>query len=240
MELKRFFVAPEDIDGNIVTLRGDEFNHITRVLRFKTGYKCIVCANDGIERVCTVDNLTRDSATLIIEDSAAVDRKKVRLTLYAGLLKNNKLDLVVQKAVELGVDKIVPFVSQNCAENRFNAERASKIALEAAKQCGAAYLTEIADSVNFDKVLSDIISYDTAVLAYEKEKKQSIKNLSVAGCNIALIVGPEGGFKSDEVSAAVAAGAKSVTLGRRILRAETADIVSCALLLDALGELDYD
>ncbi|MDE6059882.1 MAG: 16S rRNA (uracil(1498)-N(3))-methyltransferase [Clostridia bacterium] len=117
MEIRRFFVSPSDIQGSTVTLSGDEFAHMTRVLRYKVGYSAVVCANDGIEHLCTVKSICKDFAELSIESSQIADVKGVSLTLYAGLLKNNKLDFAIQKAVELGVDRIVPFTSANCAEN---------------------------------------------------------------------------------------------------------------------------
>ena len=143
MELRRFFVSDSDIDGDSITVRGDEFRHMTKVLRLKKGFKAIVCANDGKERHCVIDRIEKDFATLTVERVDTVDRKSVSLTLFCGVLKNQNLDLVVRKAVELGVDVIVPFVSANTAETRFNEERASRIALESAKQCGAVYLSKI-------------------------------------------------------------------------------------------------
>ena len=103
MEIRRFFVAKQNIAGSVVTLCGDEFVHMTKVLRYKVGYKAIVCANDGIEHSCTVSEIGKDFAKLNIDESKVVDRKSVEITLFAGLLKNNKLDFAVQKAVELQI-----------------------------------------------------------------------------------------------------------------------------------------
>ena len=146
----------------------------------------------------------------------------------------------MQKAVELGVDRVVPFTSQNCAETKFSRDRANKIALEAAKQCGSAYLSEVDELVTLDSVIEDIKNYDGVLFAYEYEKKNRIADSLPNGKRIALIVGPEGGFQPDEAERIVNAGAKVVTLGKRILRAETASIILSALVLDGLGELSYD
>ena len=239
MEIRRFFVKPYDINDNVVTLAGDEFLHMTKVLRYKVGFKAVILANDGTERLCTVQKIERGSATLSVDSVRQLDKKSVTLTLYAGNLKNNKLDFVIQKAVELGVDRVIPFTSANCAESKFSLDRAKRIALEAAKQCGAAYLAEIGDVISFDEVVASLNEYDAALIAYENERKNPISK-AAKGKNIALIVGPEGGFTQEEVEAAKGAGANSVTLGRRVLRAETASIVACALTLDSLGELAYD
>lgn len=240
MEIRRFFVDNSDICNNVVTLTGDEFSHMVKVLRYKVGFKAVVCANDGIERLCTVNEIGKDFATLVIEQETVQDVKNAHVTLFAGLLKNNKLDFVVQKSVELGVDEIIPFVSHNCAETKFAKDRAEKIALEAAKQCGSAYLSKVGALENFDEVLARFKEFDTVLFAYENEKKNRIKDCRIDGKNVALVVGPEGGFTPEETEKAKECGATIVTLGRRILRAETASIVSCALLLDHLGELDYE
>ena len=101
MEIRRFFVNPEAIVGNTVTVCGDEFLHMTKVLRYKVGYKAIVCTNDGLERLCTIKSVSKDQAELTVDEVRVQDKKNVHLTLFAGVLKNNKLDIVVQKAVEL-------------------------------------------------------------------------------------------------------------------------------------------
>lgn len=237
MEIRRFFVAQADISGDSVTLRGDEFSHLVKVLRYKVGYKAVVCANDGIERMCTVEQIGKDFALLRIESSRVVDTKGVHITLFAGLLKNNKLDFAVQKAVELGIDRIIPFTSANCAETKFSSERANRIALEAAKQCGSAYLSEVGDLITFDDVIKDLTDYDDVVFAYEYEKERRISDNLPQGKRIALIVGPEGGFQHYEAERIASAGAKTVTLGKRILRAETASVILSALVLYGLGEI---
>ena len=233
-------MTPEDVRGDTVTVTGGEFVHMTRVLRMKPGYKAVVCADDGKERLCTVKEIGSGYAFLSQDEVRDADRKKVSLTLFTGLLKNSKLDFVVQKAVELGVDKIVPFVSAYTAEKKFNAERANKIALEAAKQCGSVWLSRVEEPVTFDEVTAEVGKFDTVLFAYEGDRLHSLKNTEICGTSLALVVGSEGGFRPDEAERAVACGAKAITLGRRILRAETAGIVGAALVLDAAGELDYD
>lgn len=240
MEIRRFFVSPADVRGDAVTVTGNEFVHMTRVLRMKPGYKAIVCADDGKERLCTLREIGSGYAVLSQDEVSTVDRKKVSLTLFCGLLKNSRLDFVVQKAVELGVESIVPFVSAYTAEHKFNVERAERIALEAAKQCGSVWLSHIEDATDFDGVVARFEDFDTVIFAYEGERNLTVKQADIKGNNIALVVGSEGGFRADEVKTAAENGARIVTLGRRILRAETADIVGAALVMDAVGELDYD
>ena len=232
MEERRFFVPPSCISADEVTVSGDEFLHMTRVLRMKPGFKAVVCADDGKERACTIREITRDYAVLNVDSVREVDRKMVALTLFSGNLKNKKLDFVVQKAVELGVDEVVPFVSAYTAESRYDTA--------AAKQCGSVWLSKVGSVVPFDEVVARFGEFDTVLFAYENERKQPVSKDIVKGNRIALVVGSEGGFKPEEAEQAAAAGARIVTLGRRILRAETAGIVGAALTLFAAGELDYD
>ena len=214
---------------------------MTRVLRMKEGYKAVILTGDGCERLSTVVRVTRGEVLLREESVTRADRRSVSLTLFAGNLKNGNLDLVVRKAVELGVDRIVPFVSARTDEKKFNRERAERIALEAAKQCGALFLSEVEEQISFKEVLDRVKNYDKTWFCYENETRSPLAKIArEEGRSFALIVGSEGGFTDDEAAAAVAAGAKSVTLGRRILRAETADIVASAFALGALGELDHD
>jgi len=240
MEIRRFFVPKYDVNDGYVTVTGDEFLHMTKVLRYKVGFKAVVCCNDGYELDCTIESINKTSAILKINESKLVDKKNISLTLFAGILKNNKLDFVIQKSVELGVDRFVPFTSSYSAETKFSLERAESIAKDAAKQCGTAYLTQVSSLVDFNLMLKELDQFDTVLLAYENELVNSVKNTEIKGNNIAIIVGPEGGFKVDEMRAIKNLGAKVITLGKRILRAETASIVLSTLVLDKLGELDHD
>lgn len=242
MEPRRFFVRPEAVSADgLITVSGTEAEHMIRVLRMKEGYKAVILTGDGCERLSMVVRVTRGEVLLREESVTRADRRSVSLTLFAGNLKNGNLDLVVRKAVELGVDRIVPFVSARTDEKKFNRERAERIALEAAKQCGALFLSEVEEQISFKEVLDRVKNYDKTWFCYENETRSPLAKIArEEGRSFALIVGSEGGFTDEEAAAAVAAGAKSVTLGRRILRAETADIVASAFALGALGELDHD
>lgn len=242
MEPRRFFVRPEAVSADgLIAVSGTEAEHMIRVLRMKEGYKAVILTGDGCERLSTVVRVTRGEVLLREESVTRADRRSVSLTLFAGNLKNGNLDLVVRKAVELGVDRIVPFVSARTDEKKFNRERAERIALEAAKQCGALFLSEVEEQISFKEVLDRVKNYDKTWFCYEIETRSPLAKIArEEGRSFALIVGSEGGFTDEEAAAAVAAGAKSVTLGRRILRAETADIVASAFALGALGELDHD
>lgn len=238
MELRRFFVDSSNFDGkDTIIIKGDEFLHLKSVLRMKLGYKLIVCLNDGIEHYCEIVKIEKMSATVKVKSSLQRQSKKNRIVLFPALLKNNKLDVVIQKAVELGVDEIVPFTSQNCNETKFNAERARRIALESAKQCGSATLTIVKPLVTFEEVFAMLRDFDNVIMPYEDETKKSFKDLECKEHNYAVIIGSEGGFTQDEVDEAKKQKAQIVSLGKRILRADTASVVTVALLMNELGEL---
>lgn len=239
MEIKRFFVTSDAVKDYEIYLTGMAYKHFGLVLRAKVGYKVIICLNDGKEYNCTVKKIDSNTIVLNIDSVVTADKRNHEVTLYAAILKNSKLDYVIQKAVELGVTNFYPFISQRCAETKFNIERARTIALESAQQCGSSFLTNIFEPITFDEVIAKQKEYDTSLIAYECENKDSIKDVKI-GKTISLVVGPEGGFEKSEVDAIVAQSAKSVTLGKRILRADTAGIVFPALVLNQIGELNYD
>lgn len=240
MEIKRFFVTPDCLVDNKIYLTGMAYKHLGLVLRAKVGYKVIICLNDGKEYNCTIEKIDSNTIVLNVDNIVEVDKRQREVTLYAAILKNSKLDYVVQKAVELGVAEFYPFISNRCTDKKFNLERARVIALESAQQCGSSYLTNIHEPITFDEVIKKQKEYDTSLIAYECEHKDAIKDIDIKGNKIALIVGPEGGFEQKEVQDIVNAGSASVTLGKRILRADTAGIVFPALVLNEIGELDYE
>lgn len=238
MELRRFFVDKSSLDGDTVRIFGAEFLHLKNVLRLKVGFKIIVCLNDNIDRYATITEISRDHAATKIDKVVMRETKSKNITLFASLIKNNKLDLVIQKAVELGIDTISPFISQNTSETKFNLERAERIAFEAAKQCGSATLTKVSDIISFDDILVSVKNFDTVIMPYEKETDVSFSQIEIKGKSIAIIIGSEGGFTDSEAKAAKEAGAITVSLGKRILRADTASIVTSALVMEKAGELD--
>ena len=240
MEIKRFFVDPSCVRDGKVYVEGSTYKHLALVLRAKVGYKVIICVNDGKELNCTIESISKDNAILNIDSVKIADARKVGVTLYAALLKNSKLDYVIQKAVELGVKDFVPFISKRTVETKFNIERARTIALESAQQCGSSFLTNIHEPISFENLLTKLNNHEISILAYEDENKATISSVLKEETDIALVVGPEGGFETEEVESVKNIGANVVTLGKRILRADTASIVFSALVLNARGELDYD
>ena len=240
MEIRRFFVPKEASYDTKITIEGEQFTHMVKVLRYKVGYELIVCMNDGVDYRCKLIKINKNSAEALIE---CVERNETmpecKITLYQALPKGDKLDLLTQKCVELGVYRIQPFLSQYTNETKFNKQRLEKIGMEACKQCGRALLPEIGDLISFDEMLEDAAKNDILIMPYEHAtvgKISSIRKLKEAK-SIGIIIGSEGGFSEEEVAKAKKQKAKIVSLGKRILRCETAAIVAQTLVMYELGEL---
>ncbi len=235
---RRFFVSPASIVEGDIDLT-EQYQHIAKVLRMRAGEQLIACCGDGMEHLCTITHIDNATVTAHIESSSkSLGENSYRTTLYLAVLKGDKNDLVVQKAVELGVDKIVLFESKytvsDVKENKL--VRLSRIALEAGKQCGRAVVVEVASSSIKD---IDLSQHQLALVCYERQLEGSLASV-VQGRNfpqdIAIVIGSEGGFDSSEVDMFVAQGAVSITLGSRILRAETAPLYVLSVLHSMYGE----
>lgn len=244
--MPRFFVDPSVVIDGQITISGDDARHIARSLRMAVGDEVTVCDGSGIEYTCQLSRI-RDEECIadITKEQHSHAEPKCRVTLYMAYPKGDKLETVIQKSVELGASRIIPFESERCIK-RPAPEKAEKqtarlrrIADEAAKQCGRAVLPTVEMPASFKDVLSGIKSYSLVLFCYEKENSTTIRHaIENAGSpeSIAVIVGAEGGFSEREASAIVEAGAKCVTLGPRILRCETApdyalSVISCFLEL---------
>ena len=230
--MPRFFIPPSAIDGEVAYITGDDARHIARSLRMAVGD--LVDLSDGVGNDYTA-RLVRirdeECAAEICERHEAERESPVKITLYMAMPKGDKLEQVTQKAVELGAAEIVPFESERCIKRPAAdkiakiTNRLSRIALEAAKQCGRSRLTIVRPICRLSDVLSELGGYSLVLFCYEAERAVSIKEALERADkpeSIAVIVGAEGGFSESEAEKIVGAGAVSVTLGRRILRCETA------------------
>ncbi|HBR03635.1 MAG TPA: 16S rRNA methyltransferase [Ruminiclostridium sp.] len=197
-------------------------------------------------RLLTVD---KDLATAKVQVSFLSDTEpEIYVTLFQGLPKGEKMELIIQKAVELGIYRIVPVITQRSVvqlDKKYRekkAERWQKIAREAAKQCRRAYVPEVAAPVDFDEAMNRCKQFGPGILLYENEEKKCLKDLLKCYTinkvkNIALFVGPEGGFSEQEVEKCIAIGYNVAGLGKRILRAETAAISAIAIIMYEMDEL---
>ena len=236
---KRFFISNDNINGDIITLNGEEHNHLANVLRLKVGQE-VECFCDGdVLYKCTITQISKNNTVAKINDTYTNPANpKHTVTLFQGLPKMDKLELIVQKCAELGISHIIPFTSQHtiAKANDNKTERLNKISLSASKQCGTTKILKLHNTITFKQMLKDLNSFDTIIFANENE--QTTPLASIKGENIAIIVGSEGGFSTEEVSSLINAGAKSITLGKRILRTETAGIVLSSLVMYLSGEMN--
>jgi len=224
-----------------ITIRGPQARQICSVLRLQVGDTIAALDGSGCCHIARIGSVTKAEVIAEITDTRPVETEAaVKLTLAQALAKGNKVELVVQKATELGISEMVMFTSERTIVrpdgDRIEARLARwrSIAREAAEQSGRAVIPQLGGPVGFTELLAQIPGFDLALLAFENENSlllgEAVANAK-AGDRILLIVGPEGGFSEKEVSEAVTADAVSVSLGARILRTETAAIAGCAIIL---------
>jgi 16S rRNA (uracil1498-N3)-methyltransferase len=240
MTRRRFHAPPNAFSQQTVTLGADEARHLRDVLRLKPGDEVFVFDGLGHEFRSTVSNIRRDTAELRIdaEVEPAKPESHLQLNLGVALLKGEKFDLVVQKATELGVTKIIPLITRYADIHLRDATDATKrvtrwqrIAIEAAKQSGRAIVPQISLPVAFEKV-----EVEGAGVMFSERDGDSIDNLPAAS-SITALGGSEGGWADEEIESARARGFHVVTLGGRILRAETAAIAVMVLMQHRFGDL---
>ena len=253
MELPRFFVPRTQICDNIVTVIGDDAHHIARSLRMAVGEHITVCDMQTSEYECELLEFDDDRTITarILYDKPLTTESPLSITLYQALPKGDKLDMIIQKAVECGVSRIVPFESDNCvvrvkqdAETR-KTERRNRIALEAAKQCGRGLLPVVEETISFNEMITQGTKADLMLFCYEGEGVFSLKDIlrqyresllqNAERPSIAIVIGSEGGFTPAEARMACDKGSKMVNLGPRILRTETA---SCFVLSSLAYEFE--
>jgi len=248
--MRRFFVDPENITGSTAILTDQEAHHIAKVLRLATGTKIILFDGSGSYYEAVLTKVSPGEVeTEIVAITPYIDTGEEfhpTLHLAAGLLKGKKMDLVIQKTTELGVDGLHTFTSRYCvvkdkSENRFS--RWEKIALEACKQSNRPKPPTIFPLEDLSSLLSRSgdAGYDLKLIFWENRVgQQSIHDVFATLekiRSVMIIIGPEGGFSPDEIDRAVDAGFEPVTMGTRILRAETAAIAAVSVIQHELGNL---
>ena len=237
---KRFFVENIDVENNVAVIEGDEFVHAKTVQRVDVGSEICLLDGSGREYTAIVAKVEKRQLIAHITDSTECDREpKTPVYLLTGALKGDKTELVVQKASELGVEKIGVFSSEYCAAfiNGNKLERLKKVAREAAKQCMRSRAPEIEYFDNLQCALKSAEEYKNKLFACEFAQRSEIDLSSLSG-STAIVVGSEGGFSEKEFALSKQSGFKAVYLGKRILRAETASIALLAIVAHTLGEME--
>ena len=242
--MPKFFVDPIQISNGIVTIKGEDAHHISRSLRMAAGEHVTVSDKNEYEYDCVLEKFEESFVIARIISSYKSDvEMPVRVHLYQALPKGEKLDFIIQKAVECGVYDITPFESERCiAKVKYDAEerkteRRNKISLEAAKQSGRGLIPKVKTTVSFDKMLKDASASDIVLFCYEGENTRKMGSVLAEIRNerevhdISIIIGSEGGFSAKEATIAFEHGFSMVGLGKRILRAETAAVFALSSLV---------
>jgi len=242
--MPKYFVSPENITGDIIVITGEDAKHLATVLRSEQGDIVEVCDCCGTDYCCEISVVDKKNITLKIKDKApCLSEAKTKITLFQGLPKADKMELIIQKCVELGIEKIVPVATHRSVvkldkkDSVKKTERWQKIAESAAKQSGRGIIPQIGEAITFKEAVKLGAAAQGAIIPYEHEQKRGIREFveDFSGSEIAIFIGPEGGFADEEIAFAMENGILSVTLGKRILRTETAGMATVAILIYELG-----
>lgn len=243
--MSKFFVKPSQINGNRILIEGNDAKHIGAVLRMKKNEKLIVCNGQNIDYNCIIKDVTNQTVELeIMERERNSLEPHVKVKLYQSLPKLDKMDLIVQKCVELGVDEIIPIITERTiikiedTKVKKKVERWNKVSESAAKQCMRGKIPNIANPISYIEALKQSKNLDKSIIPYEKEHTKNLRSCikDFKGDTIGIFIGPEGGFSQTEIQEAVNYGLEAVTLGNRILRTETAGFVVLANIMYELGD----
>jgi len=240
----RFFVEPEVLAGDKLALTGENAQH-AKVLRLKCGEEVLICDGDGHECLCRIEGVSNGQLdAVVLERRDSVTEAAVKVSVYMAFPKSDKLEHVIQKATELGAYEIVAFPSSRCVSRpdekslKKKLERWQKIAASAAEQSGRGRIPQVLVLGSYKEALSRAVQADKALMFYENEQAVTLKMaLSSGGYRtVSLLTGPEGGLEEKEVEQARDAGMQVCTLGKRILRCETAPLCALSAVMYDAGE----
>lgn len=236
----QFFVEPEQIQAENVIITGSDVNHIKNVLRMKAGEQVRISDNCGGDYLCEITEVASEQVELYILEKCDNTELPVKITLFQGLPKSDKMELIIQKAVELGVSEIVPVAMKNCVvkldEKKAKAKqnRWQAIAESAAKQSKRSIIPQIGEVISFSQAVASAKNMEVRLVPYENERgmahTREILGKIEKGSEVAIFIGPEGGFSSPEIEL-VKDDMELISLGNRILRTETAGLAALAMII---------
>ena len=243
--MRRVFTDKGADVGNSIVICGTDAHHITKVLRKRAGDSLLICDKDLREYDCTIVSVGSEVVARVNAVAESQNEPACRITLYQGLAKGEKMDWIVQKCTELGVYAFTPLKMKNCTAKIDDKDAPKKIARwqriadEACKQCGRARIPEVTLPMTVAEAIKAAENTRMLVMS-EHELNRSVKDVlsEVGDADISLFIGPEGGFDKAEIDALTEAGALTATLGRRILRTETAAVAAAAIILYENGDME--
>ena len=240
--MPRFFVAP--FTGDTVTVTGENAHHIHRVLRMREGENLTLCDSVGTDYLCRIVTLSDKGVTLQVrERTATACEPTTAVTLYQGLPKSDKMEWIIQKSVEIGIARIVPVamarsvVKLSAAEGEKKQQRWQKIAVGAAQQSGRGCISQVAAPVSFEEALRQMKTEYT-VTFYEGGGQPLSSLVGAQTRQVSMLIGPEGGIDTSEIERLQQNGAHLATLGKRILRCETAPLVALSVIMQLTENLN--
>lgn len=240
--MHHFFAEPSQIQEGRVTIVGTDVNHMKNVLRMKPGEQAEISDGDGLRYLCVLEKFEEETIVFRIEDvEADAAELSSKIYLFQGLPKSDKMELIIQKAVELGAYEVIPVTTKR-AVVKLDEKKAVKkvqrwntIAEGAAKQSGRSLIPKVHQVLTFSEALTYAQKLDVRLIPYEKARGMEVTRQAVeaikAGQSVGIFIGPEGGFEEAEVEQAQAAGALPISLGKRILRTETAGLAVLSVLM---------
>lgn len=249
--MNRFFVNKDNISEEkdiIIIDDSEDLKHISKVLRLSEGDKIEICNKDNVDYLVSISSIDKKHIECrIINKYTSKTESLIEIVLFQAVPKSSKMDLIIQKNVEIGVKKITPIISDRCvvkikdkSAEKKKIQRWQKIAYEAAKQCKRGIIPTIGNIVDIQDLNSILSEFDMVIMPYEEENDNGIKKVISRNADIkkiGIIIGPEGGFTKDEVEKVISWGGSSVSLGPRILRTETAGLVTTSIVMYELGDL---
>ena len=242
--MARFFVSPEEFREDFMVLTGENAAH-AKVLRLKSGEKITVCNGQGSELLCTISDVSNGQISLVVEKrSASETEARINASIYMAFSKGDKFEHVIQKATELGAFEIIAFPSARCVSKpdekslKKKLERWQKIAESAAEQSGRGRVPAVLVLNSYFEAIQRAAQSDVSILFYENERNFTLREAlrKKEYQSISLLTGPEGGLEEKEVRMAIEAGVDVCTLGKRILRCETAPLCELSAVMYDSGE----
>ena len=237
-----FYVEPESVSADTARITGGDVNHIKNVLRMHPGEEIMILDGSGMEYRCEIVTISDEVLARVLEAKKTEAELSVRLLLFQGLPKKDKMELIIQKAVELGVSEIIPVLTKRTVvkledkkKEQKKLERWQAIAEAAAKQSGRGIIPKVCEAVKFTEAVKQAETLDEALIPYELAEGMDEARERIRGLHdkktIGIFIGPEGGFEEEEIALAANAGIHPITLGKRILRTETAGLCILSVIM---------
>ncbi len=245
--MHRFFTNKDNITSGKLYINGDDVNHIYKVLRLNKGDDILVCDGFGRDYVSRIAEITKKEVICeIIDAFDNISEPPIRITLFQGLPKAQKMELIIQKGVEIGIHRFQPVITQRVVvktegkDISSKLERWRRISEEAAKQSSRGIIPEISEPITFDRALKEFSKMDLSIIPYERESATGLKKILLgnpSAKNVGIFIGPEGGFDETEIKCSIENNVIPVTLGPRTLRTETAGIAASSMVLYEIGDM---